>query len=119
MEEKDKSKWNSSFNINILYEMNNVYVMSDYGHQKDIAFGKKKVNPHKRNTHTLKENIMLPLSSVGRPKAIPPLDEKEYLNHRKRSEKEVARDLRAEFVTREEPKHKISKIKTFLDGRVI
>ena len=74
--------------------MNNLYVMSDFGRQKDIAFGSNKNNPNKRKSHHLKENIMLPLSSVGRPKVIPPLDEKEYQNYMKKSEKEAVRDLR-------------------------
>jgi len=38
----ERVKWSGLFSQNILYEMNNLYVMSDFGHQKDIAFGRNK-----------------------------------------------------------------------------
>lgn len=40
-----KQNWRGSFSIDLIFEMDNLYVMSDFGHQKDIAFGKSKPIP--------------------------------------------------------------------------
>jgi hypothetical protein len=66
--------------------------MSDFGHQKDIAFSKPTPQPKTSLTPITVEprDNGVPLSSVKqRPK--PKLEEAAYLNHHKKSDKENSR----------------------------